>query len=132
MTVNGLSVANPVRKLRIFLIEDHADTARAMTMYLRSCGHEVRHAADAKAARSVADEGAFDILLSDLSLPDGNGWDLLGELRRDQSFKAIAMSGHNTEDDRARSKAAGFLEHLPKPLLPDDLDAAFLRVMGGK
>jgi DNA-binding response OmpR family regulator len=129
MPVNGLSTAKPIGKLRIFLIEDHADTARAMMMYLQACGHEVRHAADAKAARASASEGAFDILLSDLRLPDGNGWDLLRELRRDHIFKAIAMSGHNTDEDRARSKAAGFLEHLPKPLVPEELDAAFARVM---
>lgn len=129
MPVGG-SPTGPTRSLRIFLVEDHADTARAMMMYLQASGHEVRHAADTKTARALAHESEFDILLSDLSLPDGNGWDLLRELRRERLFKAIAMSGHNTDDDRARSKAAGFLEHLPKPLMPEELDAAFARVMG--
>lgn len=130
MPVDGSVPASATRKLRIFLVEDHADTARAMMMYLRASGHDVRHAANAAVARALAGESEFDILLSDLGLPDGNGWDLLGELRRQGAFKAIAMSGHNTDADRARSKAAGFLEHLPKPLMPEELDAALARVTG--
>jgi CheY-like chemotaxis protein len=117
------------RSWRIFLVEDHVDTARAISLYLRGRGHIVHVAHDAQSARRSAGEAKFDILLSDLGLPDGNGWDLLRELRREISFKAIAMSGYNSPDDLARSKAAGFLEHLAKPLVPEELDAAFDRVM---
>lgn len=115
---------------RIFLVEDHVDTARAISLYLRGHGHVVHVAHDVETARRSAGEAEFDILLSDLGLPDGNGWDLLRELQRDRSFKAVAMSGYNSAQDLARSKAAGFLEHLAKPLVPEDLEAAFHRVMG--
>ncbi|MDQ6625437.1 MAG: response regulator [Verrucomicrobiota bacterium] len=119
----------PSRPWRIFLVEDHVDTARAISGYLRSLGHSVSVANDVRTARKCAGTGEFDILLSDLGLPDGNGWDLLRELRPGASFKAIAMSGYNTPEDLERSKAAGFLEHLAKPLVPEELEAAFARVM---
>lgn len=119
----------PAAQWRIFLVEDHADTARAISLYLRGLGHVVCVANDVQSARKCASKGDFDIMLSDLGLPDGNGWDLLRELRPGTSFKAIAMSGYNTPEDLARSKDAGFLEHLAKPLVPEDLEAAFDRVM---
>jgi CheY-like chemotaxis protein len=119
----------PTPSWRIFLVEDHADTARAISLYLRGLGHSVCVANDVQTARKCATKAEFDILLSDLGLPDGNGWDLLRELRPGTSFKAIAMSGYNSPDDLARSKAAGFVEHLAKPLVPEDLEAAFERVM---
>ena len=117
------------RRLRIFIIEDHADTARGLAMYLRASGHEVHVALDVRSARQLATEIDYDILLSDIGLPDGNGWDLLEELSARRRITAIAMSGYNTDADRARSKAAGFVEHLPKPLTPDELDKAFERAM---
>ena len=117
------------KKLRIFVVEDHAETARGLAMYLRGNGHEVHVALDVRSARQLATEIDYDILLSDIGLPDGNGWDLLEELSARRPIKAIAMSGYNTDSDRARSKAAGFAEHLPKPLTPEDLDQAFERAM---
>ena len=119
------------RCLRIFIIEDHADTARGLAMYLRACGHQVHVAEDVRSARQLATEIDYDILLSDIGLPDGNGWDLLTELSARRPITAIAMSGYNTDADRARSKAAGFVEHLPKPLTPDELDNAFMRALDG-
>ena len=128
---DGASGAAAVRHLRIFIIEDHADTARGLAMYLRASGHEVHVALDVRSARQLATEIDYDILLSDIGLPDGNGWELLEELRARRPITAIAMSGYNTDADRARSKAAGFVEHLPKPLTPEELDQAFARTMSG-
>jgi len=115
--------------LRVFVVEDHAETARGLAMYLRSIGHEVHVALDVRSARQLSTEIDYDILLCDIGLPDGNGWDLLEELTARRPIKAIAMSGYNTDSDRARSKVAGFAEHLPKPLTPDELDEAFTRAM---
>ena len=126
---DGASGDGATQRLRIFIIEDHADTARGLAMYLRASGHEVHVALDVRSARQLATEIDYDILLSDIGLPDGNGWDLLEELRARRPIKAIAMSGYNTDADRARSKAAGFVDHLPKPLTPDELDQAFERAM---
>ena len=117
------------RRLCIFVVEDHAETARGLAMYLRASGHEVHVAADVRSARQLATEIDYDILLSDIGLPDGNGWDLLEELKARRPITAIAMSGYNTAADRERSEAAGFVEHLPKPLTPEELDEAFARVL---
>ena len=126
---DGGSGGTVPKRLRIFIVEDHAETARSLAMYLRASGHEVHVALDVRSARQLATEIDYDILLSDIGLPDGNGWDLLEELSARRPIKAIAMSGYNTASDRARSKAAGFAEHLPKPLTPDELDQAFDRAM---
>ena len=64
------------------------------------------------------------MLLSDLRLPDGTGWDLMEELSAKQPIRAIAISGYNTEDDVARSRQVGFLDHLAKPLVFEQLSAA--------
>ena len=125
----GPDTATTPKALRIFVVEDHADTARGLAMYLRSNGHHVHVALDVRSARQLATEIEYDILLSDIGLPDGNGWDLLEELKARRPITAIAMSGYNTDADRARSKAAGFIEHLPKPLTPEELDNAFARAM---
>ena len=117
------------KRLCIFVVEDHAETARGLAMYLRASGHDVHVAGDVRSARQLATEIDYDILLSDIGLPDGTGWDLLEELSARRPITAIAMSGYNTDADRARSKAAGFVEHLPKPLTPDELDEAFARAL---
>lgn len=129
MTVADRLDGKAIPPLRIFLVEDHADIARAMAMYLQASGYDVRHAGDVRSARALARDNDSDIVVIDLGLPDGNGWDLLRELARTGTFKAIAMSGYNTDEDRARSKAAGFAEHLAKPLSPEELEAALERVM---
>ena len=126
---DGASGDGAAKNLRIFIVEDHADTARGLAMYLRASGHQVHVALDVRSARQLATEIDYDILLSDIGLPDGNGWDLLEELKARRPITAIAMSGYNTDADRARSKAAGFVEHLPKPLTPEELDSAFERAM---
>lgn len=118
-----------VPALAILVVEDHAHTARSLELYLRMRGHQVFVAPDANSARTLAAEVNFDLLLSDLGLPDGNGWDLLEELRTRRAIKAIAMSGYDSDADRERSKAAGFLEHLAKPLTSERLDQAFTRAM---
>jgi DNA-binding response OmpR family regulator len=127
---DGAASGSNARRLCIFIVEDHADTARGLAMYLRASGHEVHVAPDVRSARQLATEIDYDILLSDIGLPDGNGWDLLKELKARRPITAIAMSGYNSESDRARSKAAGFVEHLPKPLTPEELDEAFGRALG--
>ena len=107
--------------LRICLVENHGDTAELMLLLLTQQGHEVAHASSCAQARVLLDRGGFDVLLSDIGLPDGNGWDLLAE--RDASSRppcAIAMSGFGSPNDRQRSRAGGFQHHLLKPVaLPE-------------
>ena len=69
------------RSLSILVVEDHRDTRRALEMFLQLLGHQTKLAADIKGALQMAAAGGrFDLLLSDLRLPDGNGWDLLRRL----------------------------------------------------
>jgi CheY-like chemotaxis protein len=111
-------------KQSILLVEDHAATARAVANYLNIIGYVVDVASDASAARKLVSQRPFDILVCDIQLPDGNGWDLMRELNRKRSLPGIAMSGFASHDDIDRSEDAGFAQHLAKPFSPDDLTAA--------
>lgn len=105
-----------VRPLRILLVEDHGVTAKMMRMVLTAEGHSVEMAGDVATAMELADHHAFDLLLSDLGLPDGSGHDLLHRLReRGHRFPGIALSGYGQEEDVRRSYEAGFATHLTKP-----------------
>ena len=94
-------------------------------MYLESLGHTVVHATRMKEALATVPEAGCDVLISDVGLTDGDGWELLRRLR-DSGLPhpryAIAMSGFGMNADRARSEAAGYRHHLIKPFDPEDLD----------
>lgn len=117
------------QKLRIFVVEDHVDTAYGLKMYFTTKGHEVKVAHDLASARKVAADHQFDILLSDIMLPDGNGWDLLRELRKSMPVRAIALSGYNGPEEIERSREAGFLLHLAKPIAMEELNRIFGEAM---
>lgn len=103
--------------LRILYVEDHPDTLAVMTRLLHKLGHTVHPAPSLADALRLARQHPLDLLISDLSLPDGSGIDLLGSLRTTHPrLPAIAISGHGSPDDLRRSKAAGFAHHLTKPL----------------
>ena len=111
------------------LVEDHADTAHIMGMLLTGDGHEVQSAADVATALKLAGEHTFDLLLSDLGLPDGSGLDLMRTLRsRGVNFPGIALSGFGQEKDMQESRAAGFVAHLTKPVDLDKLEETIARV----
>ncbi len=106
-----------LRPLRILLVEDHGVTAEIMGLVLTADGHEVATAGDAATALELAGRRPFDLLLSDLGLPDGSGHDLMRELRaRGHTFPGIALSGYGQEEDLLRSHEAGFAAHLTKPV----------------
>ena len=110
------------RSLSILLVEDHGDTAEMMATVLDMHGHRVQRAGDVAAALDLAAQGDFDLLISDLGLPDRSGLDLVRDLRsRGSSVPAIALSGYGQDEDLRRSRAAGFGMHLVKPVDPDYL-----------
>ncbi|WP_437971581.1 PAS domain S-box protein [Sorangium sp. So ce260] len=122
--------AAPRRALRILLVEDHEDTAEMMSELLTLTGHTVRIARSVRSALDLVGAEAFDLLVSDLGLPDGSGTDLIASIRSGgHELKAIALSGYGMEEDRRKTIRAGFLEHLIKPVSFRDLDAAIQRVM---
>jgi hypothetical protein len=112
---------------RLIVVEDHAETAEGLKRFLSAIGYQVFVATDMASALSLAAAVEFDVLLSDLGLPDGSGWELLKRLSAERRIRAIAFSGYNSPADRQRSAEAGFLEHLAKPLAPDQLCAAINR-----
>ncbi|HEX9671606.1 MAG TPA: response regulator, partial [Thermoanaerobaculia bacterium] len=118
----------------ILLVEDHPDTAAAMADLLRGIGHRVTTAASVEAALAAAAAverqggngggGGIDLVVSDLGLPDGSGYDLMRELARRYGLRGIALSGYGMEDDVQQSREAGFERHLTKPVDLRSLDAA--------
>ncbi len=113
--------------LRVIVVEDHAATAEGLRSFLTSIGYHVYIAPDAASARALVKAVEFDVLVSDLKLPDGTGWDLMEELSAEGPIAALAMSGYNSPADIARSKRVGFLDHIAKPLAPEELSAAIDR-----
>ena len=102
--------------VRILFVEDHEDTARVLRRILEHNGFSVAHANSLAAARELAGSQKFDVMISDLGLPDGNGLDLMRELHSAFGLVGIALSGFGSDEDRAASFAAGFSEHLTKPV----------------
>ncbi|HEX8078124.1 MAG TPA: response regulator, partial [Chthoniobacterales bacterium] len=110
----------PGRRLRILFVEDHDTTATVMSKLLQRDGHDVTTAATVRDALALAKTREFDLLLSDLGLPDGNGFQVMREVARRQT-KGIAVSGYGMEEDLARSSQAGFSAHLTKPINVQEL-----------
>ena len=120
----------PDRGVCILLVEDHTDTARAMTTLLHRRGYDVRRAASMAEALKAADTTDFDVLVSDIGLPDGSGLELMRQLLTRRPVKGIALSGFGMEEDVNKSRQAGFSEHLTKPIDFKQLEAAIARVTG--
>jgi DNA-binding response OmpR family regulator len=108
--------------LRILIVENHEATASFMSLFLKRAGHEVIVVPNAQAALERDDLASFDVILSDIGLPDVNGWDLMKQLRPNTRAFAIAMSGFGDEADVKRSLAAGYQCHLVKPFVPAALE----------
>ena len=104
------------RTHRLLVVEDHQPTLEVMARLLRKQGHEVDTATSVGAALALAGQQVFDLVISDIGLPDGNGVDLMVQLPREYGLSGIALSGYGMDDDLARTKNAGFLAHLVKPI----------------
>jgi PAS domain S-box-containing protein len=102
--------------LRILLVEDNPDTLRYVAVVLRKWRHLVTTAQDYRTARDLATSDVFDLIISDIELPDGSGLELVRELNRVRPTPAIALSGFGSVDDVFQSRKAGFAEHLTKPI----------------
>ncbi|MBV9009495.1 MAG: PAS domain S-box protein [Verrucomicrobia bacterium] len=116
------------QQLRILIVEDHADTATVMRKLLERAGHQVMVASTMRDAIALLHTVELDVLVSDLGLPDGNGMQIMRELTRISDAKGIAISGYGMEEDRNRSRAAGFSAHLTKPIDVHELTKTIRRV----
>jgi nitrogen-specific signal transduction histidine kinase len=117
-----LLASRPRQSRRILLVEDHEDTNKSLTKLLRLRGYEVESASNIESALALAAAAEFDVLVSDIGLPDGTGIDLIRQLRSDRPPLAIALTGFGMEDDLRKTHEAGFYHHLVKPIDVNKLD----------
>src|SRR6266404_9242111 len=127
-----VKLASPVpesRPLRILLVDDHRDTCIALERLLVRRGHLVAAAHNVRSAMEAAARNSFDLLISDIALPDGTGTELMTYLHAIARIPGIAISGFGMNGDVQKSLEAGFVEHLVKPVKMEHLEAAIDRVM---
>jgi len=104
------------RGVRILLVEDHTDTRQIMAKLLGSFGCIVTTASSVSEAMQYSQTEKFDLLVSDIGLPDGTGLDVMRHMKQHQQIRGIALSGFGQDDDLRRSREAGFETHLIKPV----------------
>src|SRR5215831_13164742 len=123
---NGV-VGKTSKPLRILLVEDHKDTRRTLSRLLTHFGHDVLTVGNVRSARQIIGSDQIDVVLCDIGLPDGSGYEVASQARAGH-VKAIALTGFGTEEDVRRSKEAGFDFHLVKPVNFQELRTVLARV----
>jgi signal transduction histidine kinase/CheY-like chemotaxis protein len=118
--------------LRILLVDDHQDTCAALEKLLVRRGHLVAATHNVRSAMEAAVRNRFDLLISDIALPDGSGMELMMQLHAISRIPGIAISGFGNNGDIEKSLQAGFSEHLIKPVKLEKLEAAMGRAIGAK
>jgi len=120
----------PHKSMRVLLVEDHEDTNHSLTLLLRRRGYHVQSAHTVQAALEAAAQEKFDVLVSDIGLPDGSGIDLMEKLKVNHPIFGIALTGFGMEDDLRKSHEVGFNHHLVKPVDLNRLDALIQQADG--
>ena len=118
------------KRRHLLLVDDHVDTCKGMKLMLERRGYDITVAHSASQAVEKASETDFDLIISDIGLPDRTGYELMSELRKTKPFPGIALSGFGMENDVSKSREAGFAEHLTKPINFDRLEDAIRRLLG--
>jgi CheY-like chemotaxis protein len=105
---------------RILVVDDNVDSAEMVAAMVSMWGHDVRVANDGEAALLVARDYHPEVVLLDLGLPDIDGFEVARKLKEEKLVGRllVAVSGYGQPEDRARTRAAGFDEHLTKPIDP--------------
>jgi CheY-like chemotaxis protein len=116
---------------RILLVEDNADTREVIELALSALDCRVTPASSIAEAIAAAQREPFDVLISDIGLPDGSGLSLMRELRGRHRLRGIALSGFGREQDLAMSKESGFDVHLVKPVSIDALEQSLREIFDG-
>jgi CheY-like chemotaxis protein len=111
-------------------VEDHSDTRDVLSRLLKSLGCSVTAVASVQEAIDVAERQSFDLLVSDIGLPDGSGMDVMKHMAARHSLQGIALSGYGQDEDLRRSRDAGFMTHLTKPVGLRALEDALRKVSG--
>jgi two-component system CheB/CheR fusion protein len=118
------------RSLRLLVVEDHVDSAELLAELLTGNGHMVRVATTASDAIAIATQQPFDVVLSDVGLPDATGYELMQQLRDRFAMKGIAVTGAGRASDIEKGREAGFAMHLVKPFSLRTLQQALDAVAG--
>src|SRR5262249_1478735 len=124
----GATSAVNAKGIRILLVEDHEPTRTTLAGLLVRRRYQVAEAGTVAEARALADKRSFDLLITDIGLADGNGYDLMSELAKKNQLRGIALTGYGMEHDVARSEDVGFDAHLTKPVRIQSLEAALEEV----
>jgi PAS domain S-box-containing protein len=109
----------PAVPRRILIVDDNRDAANSLGLLLKLLGHEVRQTYDGRQALEVAAEFLPEVVLLDIGLPGMSGYAVAAEMRAQpalQQVRLVALTGYGSDDDRHRSRAAGFHDHLVKPV----------------
>jgi len=114
--VTGRIPSKPSKSLRILLVEDHGDTRRTLCRLLKHFGHDISEADCTRRALEIIQSQAFDVVLSDIGLPDGSGYEVISNAKQQQSVKGVALTGFGSDEDIRRGREAGFDFHLTKPV----------------
>jgi CheY-like chemotaxis protein len=112
------------KNLRILVVEDNHDSADSLRKLLELCGYCVTIAYSSREGLEAAQKTPPDIVLCDIGLPDSDGYALAAALRGNPATaraRLIAVTGYGSEQDRKRSREAGFQLHLVKPVKPESL-----------
>jgi signal transduction histidine kinase/ActR/RegA family two-component response regulator len=118
-----LSTPAQRQAMRILLVEDNEDTNRSLTRLLRRRGYHVQSAVNLRMAMELSAKEEFDVLITDLGLPDGSGIELMEAIRSGGPLLGIALTGFGMEEDIRKSQDAGFKHHLVKPIDVNKLDS---------
>jgi CheY-like chemotaxis protein len=105
-----------VKPLRILLVEDHRDTRHTLSRLLTYFGHQISVADNTRSALEIMASEKFDVVLCDIGLPDGSGYEVIAQAKQKRPVKAVAITGFGTDEDIRRGKEAGFDFHLVKPV----------------
>ena len=110
------TLSRPGKGLRILVVEDHGDTLQVLSRLLSHFGHEISVADCMQSALKIVQSKEFDVVLCDIGLPDGTGYDVISQAKRKQPVKCVALTGFDKDEDIRRGKEAGFDFHLTKPV----------------
>jgi CheY-like chemotaxis protein len=110
------TLSKPGKRLRILVVEDHGETLEVLSRPLSHLGHEILVADCMQSALEIVQSKEFDVVLCDIGLPDGSGYDVISQAKRKQPVKGVALTGFDRDEDIRRGKEAGFDFHLTKPV----------------
>jgi CheY-like chemotaxis protein len=117
----GLSIGDSTTRRKVLVVDDVSDVTEMLSVLLTHAGYEVATASSAQEAMTLAEKTQFDLIVSDIGMPEMNGYELARALRTQEDYEAVpmvAVTGYSMFDDRNRSLTAGFDAHVTKPIDP--------------